>query len=470
MFIEELQNKSYKVNSKGGLYYGTTFDSNLDLFTMASRFMSKDRLINLFDLAFTEDKILATSILLYNLDIRNGKGERRIFKILFKNLCLQDSELSRKVLALIPSLGRYDYLFEAYQTPVWDEALTMIKNQLNADLGCENPSLLAKWMPSLRTHNKDNPFAKKLCKALGYSEREYRKILSNLRSKLNIVEKKLTEKDYCINYEHIPSLAMIKYRDAFIKYDKVNFDSYLTDLRVGKRKVNTKGLAPHEMVRAILRHDRDTTIIDQMWESQEDFLEGDHRNILVVADTSGSMTQPNYLPLSAAIGLAIYTATHNSGIFNNKFLSFSEHPKLHQLKGNKLSQIIKSIDCDDWEMNTNIDAAMNLILKASIKSPSDCPSHLLIISDMEFDECTSGKSNFCYWKSRYQKANIEMPKIIFWNVAADIHGVPVTKNEADVCMVSGFSPAIFTGILEADKISPIDVMLSCINPYLNLLN
>ena len=34
MFIEELQNRSYKLNTKGGFYYGTTFNANLDLFCM----------------------------------------------------------------------------------------------------------------------------------------------------------------------------------------------------------------------------------------------------------------------------------------------------------------------------------------------------------------------------------------------------------------------------------------------------
>ena len=33
-----------------------------------------------FRLAFSEDKILATANLLYFLDIRKGKGERKIFK------------------------------------------------------------------------------------------------------------------------------------------------------------------------------------------------------------------------------------------------------------------------------------------------------------------------------------------------------------------------------------------------------
>ena len=37
-------------------------------------------------------------------------------------------------------------------------------------------SLLAKWLPSIKTHNKKNYFAVKLTKKLNLTEKEYRKI------------------------------------------------------------------------------------------------------------------------------------------------------------------------------------------------------------------------------------------------------------------------------------------------------
>lgn len=41
-----------------------------------------------------------------------------------------------------------------------------------------------------------------------------------------------------------------------------------------------------------------------MWENQKDILNGYDKNIMIIADTSGSMQSPNNLPLSNAIGLA----------------------------------------------------------------------------------------------------------------------------------------------------------------------
>ena len=96
MFKEILENENLSTNTKGGLYYHTTYNANLDLFTLGTRFKDANKLINLFDMAYNEDKTTALAILLYNLDIRNGKGERRVFKILFNHLCKIDIEYATR--------------------------------------------------------------------------------------------------------------------------------------------------------------------------------------------------------------------------------------------------------------------------------------------------------------------------------------------------------------------------------------
>ena len=150
--------------------------------------------------------------LLYILDIRNGKGERRLFKIIFKNLCLNNPSLALKVLPHINELGRYDYILEGLNTPIERDVLNLIKKQLKEDLKNDHPSLLAKWLPSHRTHNKNNVIAKKIMKELKINEKEYRKTLSNLRTKINIVEKNLTNKEYeNIIFKEVPTKAILHY-------------------------------------------------------------------------------------------------------------------------------------------------------------------------------------------------------------------------------------------------------------------
>ena len=75
------------VNTKGSKYYNTSYNYNLDLFCSVSRYDDEDKIITNFNNALSENETLALANLLYILDIRNGKGERRIFKIIFKYLC-----------------------------------------------------------------------------------------------------------------------------------------------------------------------------------------------------------------------------------------------------------------------------------------------------------------------------------------------------------------------------------------------
>ena len=469
MFIEELQNRSYKLNTKGGFYYGTTFNANLDLFCMASRCTSEIMLNRLFTKAYSEDKYILAAIILYNLDIRGGKGERRVFKHLFNLMCRKDPELGRKILSYIPKLGRYDYIFASYGSLVWKDSINLIKEQLSLDIRSEHPSLLSKWMPSLRTHNKNNPLAKRLTVELGYSEKAYRKLLSSLRTKLNIVEKKLTNKDYQINYESVPSTAMKKYSKCFMANDNKRFSDYLERVKSGDAKIHSSVIAPNTLVKAMFHEYAIPDVINAQWDSLDNYFNSNDSNVLVVADTSGSMYCDDELPITSAVGLALYAASHNKGIFHNKFINFSDNPTLQTVSGNTLSEMLESLDYSNWGYSTNIDLAIKMILDATLSSKDDCPSHLVIVSDMEFDDCTNGKTNFQYWKSLYEENGLKMPKIVFWNVAGEVEGLPVTKNENDVIMLQGFSQTIFKGIFEIENYSPISAMLEILRPYISMV-
>ena len=86
--LDGMKQRSLIENDNGSLYYSTSFNSNLDLFAAASRFNETEKNIQLFNNALIEDETYALANLLYLLDIRNGKGERLIFRTLFQELCI----------------------------------------------------------------------------------------------------------------------------------------------------------------------------------------------------------------------------------------------------------------------------------------------------------------------------------------------------------------------------------------------
>lgn len=477
--IKSMQKLNTTKNTKGGNYYSSTYNANLDFFCKISRYNTEDEILDVFKKALDEDETLALANLLYVLDIREGKGERRIFKTIFKMICTNKVELAEKILPFIKDLGRYDYILVGMNTPLENKVIEIIKKQLEEDEKSDNPSLLAKWLPSLRTHNKNNKMAKILCKKLNLTEKEYRKLLSELRSKLNIVEKNITNKT-SINFSTVPTKAMLKYRNCFNERYKDDYKAYLEKVSKGEEKINTTGLFPYEIINKLTDYygdikditEEESKLCDEMWKNAKDILNGNNSNILVVADTSGSMTCCNGLPLANSLGLAIYLAERNKGIFKDYFITFSSEPKLQHIAGNNIFEKVSSIE--SIVSNTDIDKVFSLILNALKDNKSnkdECPSHIIIISDMEFDQgvLSDEGTNFEGWKKTFEEAGYNLPTIIFWNVAAETYGAPVSMFHENVLMISGFSTNILDNLLSLEEYTPIDAMIASLEKYVRML-
>lgn len=472
--LNALKKENTVTNTKGGEYYETTYDSNLDIFSGISRYNDTDEIILKYKIALRENKDLALANLLYLLDIRNGKGERILFKDIFRYLCKNERELALKILPLIPELGRWDYILEGIDTTIDNEVIELIKKQLKQDEETETPSLLAKWLPSHRTHKVNNEMARILIDKLGITEEEYRKKLAKLRKKLKLIEIDLTNKDYDnINFEAVPTKAMLKYRASFNRNCEEKYKIYLDDVSKGIKKINTTGLFPYEIVRKIMfEKDTSTELFEVMWNNQKDILKNYDKNVLVMADTSGSMMGYNNMPYINSIGLAIYIAERNNGIFKNNFITFSRSPKIQEVVGNNIVEKVNNIQTIND--NTDIDKAFQLLLETAKKhkiKQDEMPTHIIIISDMEFDRGVYSQTgtNFEGWKKAYKDKGYEMPKIVFWNVACNTMGMPATKFDNDVAMISGFSTAVLENILEPEKFTPQSVMLETLDRYIKLL-
>lgn len=486
--LQGLQQASTIENTKGGQYYATSYDSNLDFFAGISRYTSEEKIQSAFSAAYEEDRILALANLLYTLSIRSGKGERRIFLECFKWLCHRHADSAVVMLSLIPEYGRWDYVLTAMHTPVEYEAVNMISRQLYTDTHSDNPSLLAKWLPSVRTHGKNNPEARYLANALGMSEKQYRKMLSELRGKINVVEKMMSENRFeDIDYETVPTKAMLKYREAWQRQDESRYSQYLDAVKSGEKKINTAGLFCYEIVKKAhvslysdwycdrggqQNSSEEEQLLDLMWKNQKDFLAGNKTNVLVMADTSGSMTCCGGLPMANSLGLAVYTAERNHGYFHNYFMSFSERPALQKVRGETIVEKLKNIKSIIGK--TDIDAAFKMLLDTAVNNSipkNDMPSHIIIISDMEFDcgVMSKGGTNLHGWEDAFEEAGYKLPTIIFWNVAADINGFPATKNDKNVCMISGFSTAILEHLLDLENYSPVNTMMEVLCKYESII-
>lgn len=449
----------------GGVAYDTTKSKVLDFFALggALRTRNEQDIISIFDKAFCEDEKLALKTLFYMRDVVQGQGERRTFRVVLKYLANKHSDRVKDLIKHIPEYGRWDDLFVLIGTKLETEMFEVIKEQFKKDIDSDTPSLLGKWMKSENTSSKDSKkIAKLTAKALELSLKDYRKALVQLRSKIKIIETKMSSNEWKgIEYDKIPSKAGLIYRKAFFRQDKERYEKYLESVKKGEAKINAGTLYPYEIVEKIMNNGDESETLEALWNNLPNYVKEDE-NAIVVADTSGSMWGR---PIAVSVSLAMYFAERNKGPFANHFITFSERPKLQEIVGSDIFQKVRNLKNAEWDMNTNIQATFDLILDTAIKynmSQSDMPKKIYIVSDMEFDECAddASKSIFNLMKNKFAKNNYELPEIVFWNVNARNTHVPVTMNDRGVQLVSGCSPIIFKQLMENK--SAYDMMIKIV--------
>ena len=476
-FINEM-NKTKDINTRvftenGALGYKTTGKYLLDLnFAVASlRSMSHKDVYEKFEKAFEEDPRMAMRWLFFARDVRGGLGERRLFRICMMNLINKNSKMVTVLVELIPEYGRWDDLWCLMGIdPLVDrEIFTFVVRQLELDLRNSRAgkpiSLLAKWLPSVNTSSKTTrELAKKFVKYLNMSEKIYRKMLSNLRNYLVVTEKQMSSQLWDeIDYNTVPSKANLLYKGAFMRHDAPRRKEYLESLKNGEAKINASTLFPHDVVHQCRCHYDET--VEQLWKNLPDFVKGEG-NTMVVADGSGSMTctigDSKISAWEVAHALAIYFAERSSGVFKNKYITFSSSPQFVSLNGGTLERNLSIAHRHSECSNTNIEAVFDLILETAIRTHSkqkDIPENILIVSDMEFDCATRGgyygfsspsETLFETIRKKWERAGYKLPRLVFWNVNSRTGSIPLTENELGVALVSGFSPAICKIVLSGE--------------------
>ena len=232
-FIKELERLDNMTNTTNGdIAFKSTLNANLDFFGLSGSVSDQEKIIELFVKAYSEDPLTAIKNLFYLRDIQYGYGRRQSFRTLMKLLSEKQRDIAIKLIPYIPSLGRWDDLVILVDSKVKNEVLSIISEQIKSDLKSENCSLLGKWLP---TENSPNHETKKLAvilanKLFNGDRKAYRKTCSTLRSKINILETYLVNKDYSFDYSKIPGKAMLKYTKAFTRNDYERYNNYLNEL------------------------------------------------------------------------------------------------------------------------------------------------------------------------------------------------------------------------------------------------
>ena len=488
---------SEKLTENGAFAYDSTAQgAMLDLFSQigALRPRTEREIEQKFAAAFKEDKLLATKMMFYAGDIREGGlGERRTFRICLHWLAENHPEIVVKNIQLIPFYNRFDSLFTLVGTEcesvMWElvaETLTKDVRAMKASTKSKHVpvSLLAKWMPSENTSSaKTRALANKAMRALKLGPRTYRRMLSALRKHIGITERMMSAGEWgMIDYAKVPSYAMHNYGSAFAKHDHERFDAYLKSVNKGEVKINAGTLYPYDLVEKYMGKgysyrngyraygdcsvaSLEDAVVEAQWRALPNYLTKP-MNAVVMADVSGSMCGR---PMATSVGLAIYFAQHNTGAFHNQYMTFTNDPHFINIKeGASLLQNVQQVASAGVGYSTNLEAAFREVLNVAVRnwvSPDEMPETIVVISDMEIDKYMRPGRHWDFLKTMralYTAHGYKLPKIVMWNVNA--RKDTVLSQSEDVIFISGQSASSFKALCQnLDGVTAYELMLQVLN-------
>jgi hypothetical protein len=462
-FVEAVKNQEARTTN-GMKARKSTANAVVDLFYNAGASRGKN-IVPAFTAALVENRELALRVAAWLRDARGGAGERQLFRDILVYLEKTDTEAAKALLAKVPELGRWDDLFVFKTKALKEAAYTMLGDALR-----EKNGLAAKWTP------RQGPLAAEIRTFFGMSPKFYRKSLVEMTK---VVETDMCAKQWdSINFSHVPSVAASRYKKAFNRNTQT-YAAYVASLVKGDNpevKVNASVAYPYDVLKGrinaygITFDKTELDLIEAQWNALPNYV-GD-ANILPLVDVSGSMTctagkTGKLTCLEVAVSLGLYLADKNKGAFKDTFLTFSGKPELMHLKGginSKIDQMVKS----NWDMNTDLNKAFAKILDVAVKgnvSQEEMPSMVLILSDMQFDQCVKHDDSSIQMIARkYEAAGYTLPKVVFWNLNASYGNAPVKFDKSGTALVSGFSPAVVKPLLAGDleTFTPESVMLKTI--------
>ena len=296
--------------------------------------------------------------------------------------------------------------------------------------------LVKKWMP--RYSSKNLMLARDIAKCWGMNKQQYGHFV-----KCNTTENKLSDHRFDdIEFEHTPSLAMLKYAKAFSTRPelKERYSQYLADVKAGKKDLKVSTTSVYDIYKN--RYNIDSDLFFSK-------LEKIKINCIPIVDTSGSMCDAND-SFGKALAIGHYLAKCST-YCPDKVVSFSSRPQLITLgetpkiewgyeyrsivphNDSVYEREIASMYTGDCS-NTDFGAVMNLLSQLD----GDMPEYLVVLSDMEFDagSRSSKEDTMKLFKSKGYNT-----KIVWWNLNSRNITCPEMDADGNI-FISGYNPML----------------------------
>lgn len=438
-----------KLTENGDIAYSSTSNALLDVLFMTEYYQKHLEEVPSIG---TDEK--ARLFAMFIRDPRFGLGRRDLGRTLMKN--------AGNTFAEIIMAGRYDDIWTMFRQDreMFHQALDFLFAEIQ-----KGNELAKKWMP--RYSSKNLMVAREIANYWGMNKQQYGHFI---KADTTVEQKLSRHNDDEINFEHVPSLASIKYAHAFSTKEtlKERYAQYMEAVKAGEKKLNVTTTTPYDLYKAA-----DTLLANA--DIFFDKLEKISGSWIPVVDTSGSMQDGND-SFGKALSIGHYLAKCST-YAPNKVISFSSRPQLIELGVDKpntsywgysrsirqgYSQYAKEInsmytgDCS----NTDFGAVMRMLQQLDRQN---APEYIVVLSDMEFDYGSSMSKDATM--ALFRRNNFPT-KIVWWNFNSRNTTVP-TKDSYGNVFISGYNPMLLKFLQASfDGASFLDILLEEYRKYL----
>lgn len=339
-------------------------------------------IISRYEQCLNYDYKEALKLLIFVRDKVDGLGERRIFRVLLRYLAETNPKFVIENLALIPKHGRYDDLYALFNTPIQEDVIELFKEQISLDVKAEKPSYLGKWLKSENTSSEESrKLALETRLGLGYSSREYRKLLSFLRERIGVLEKNISLKRYDnINYHDISARKLLKYKSLFLKEDPIYFNEYINSdnfmlkdpLPIIKELCNKESASKEEK-------DLNVQLFNKYLKSANNYSK-DETLVINGINEDSKLKKDIYV----FIMMTLLYKSLNSSRFKNYYMYFKKHPKFNKIIGVDMLQDIEILKSSNNLKEGSLFEALDLLLLTILRkniSLDDIPDTILYINN-----------------------------------------------------------------------------------------
>lgn len=469
------------VTENGAKAFSTSGSWFVDLFLQTVRDFNPQEISQLLSQCWAVSPIKTVQLILYTRDCRGGKGEIKLGR--FMMAWLREFHPFTYVLNLnlLVGVGYFKDLWKILDI-VEEKKLPSLNHPeiayfaqvLETDAKNEGSiSLACKWTPSEKSHYRKYLF--QLVDHMYPGDKQglakFRKWLKPMKEKINTLERMMCAKKWDeIDFQKVPAYAMKLNSSVLKKHDKERFEKYISSKET---KVNITAIQPHELVSPFLTRGKqeNADVLEKQWETLVEKVKKENKlgNCLAVSDVSGSMKgQP--IEVAISLGLLLSLVQAKESPFYKKVITFSQDPELHVVQGEALWEQVTSMAGMKWEMNTNFVAVFKLLLDMAVmyKVPQESfITRVFCFTDMQFDSAAGNKKTpFQEIKSMYEKVGYKMPALVFWNLSGSGKGgIPVTIDENNVALVSGFSPQLLKLFIEGETFNPETIVEKALAKY-----